>query len=111
MNPMHKAIKEKPATVITIITSIITALSGAGYGGYVYLEEMASKSYVKEQIVDLNLEVIGVAIMRYEDELMSIDFLIETDSAKPMDKVSKKNIERRLQDLKSKRTQLENSTR
>jgi len=108
-------IKNNPWKSMTGIVSLVTALSGAGYGIYStssnYFAHFATKAYVKEQIVDLNMEVLNVAIMRYEDELMSIDFLIETNTAKPMDKVTKKNITRRLQDLKSKRVRLEeNST-
>jgi len=106
---MHKLIKENPKVSISaVVLSVVTALSGGGYSIYDYSKEIASKSYVKSQITELSLEVVGVAIMRYEDELMTIDFLVETGSAKPMDNVKKKNIERRLQDLKTKRTTLEN---
>jgi len=106
---MHKVIKDNPKKSISaIVLSVVTALSGAGYGSYDYITNVASKSYVKEQITVLSLEVLGVAIMKYEDELMGMDFLIETNIAKPMDRVNKKNLERRLRDLKEKRTRLEN---
>ena len=108
---MLNYIKENPWKTMTGVVTLITAISSAGYGVYskssTYFGEFASKEYVKEQITDLSLEVLGVAIMRYEDELMAIDFLVETSSAKPMDKVNKKNIERRLSDLKEKRSRLE----
>ncbi len=108
---MLKFIKENPFKTITGIISIITALSGAGYGIYTtsssYFSQFASKTYVKEQITDLSLEVLGVAIMRYEDEIMVIDFLIESGKAQPIDKATKRNIVRRLQDLKEKRGRLE----
>jgi len=108
---MLQFIKNNPWKSMTGVVTLLTALSSAGYGIYSksteYFTHFATKTYVKEQIVDLNLEVLNVAIMRYEDELTSIDFLIETGTAKPMDKVTKKNITRRLQDLKSKRVRLE----
>ncbi len=111
---MLQFIKDNPWKSMTGVISLVTALSGAGYGVYSkssdYFKHFATKSYVKEQINDLNLEVLNVAIMRYEDELMSIEFLIETDVAAPMDKVTKKNIERRLQDLKGKRIRLEENS-
>jgi len=108
---MFEYFKNNPWKTITGIITIITTLSGAGYGAYnkssVYFDTFASKTYVKEQVTALSLDVVGVAIMRYEDELMAIDFLVETNTAKPMDKVNKKNIERRLIDLKNKRDRLE----
>lgn len=111
---MLQFIKNNPWKSMTGVVTLLTALSTAGYGVYStssnYFKQFATKSYVKEQINDLNLEVLNVAIMRYEDELMSIEFLIETDAAKPMDKVTKKNIERRLQDLKAKRVRLEETS-
>lgn len=108
---MHKYFKNNQWKTMAGIITIIIALSGAGYSVYSkssnYFNKFASKVYVKEQITELSLDVVGVAIMRYEDELMGIEFLIETDTAKPMDKVTKKNIERRLKDLKEKRIMLE----
>ncbi len=109
---MLKFIKENPFKTITGIISIITALSAAGYSVYTtsseYFEQFATRAYVKEQITDLSLEVLNVSIMRYEDELQSIDFLIQLGDAKPTDKANKKNIERRLQDLKERRIRLKN---
>lgn len=111
---MFKYIKENPFKAIGGILTIITTLSTGGYGVYskssAYFENFATRVYVKEQITDLSLEVLGVAIMRYEDDLMVIDFLIASGKDDAMDRATKENIERRLQDLKNKRVRLENGT-
>lgn len=111
---MLQFIKNNPWKSMTGVVTLVTALTGAGYSVYStssdYFNHFATKIYVKEQINDLNMEVLNVTIMRYEDELMTIDFLIETGASSPMDIVTKKNIQRRLQDLKSKRVRLEESS-
>jgi len=108
---MFEYFKNNPWKTITGIISVITALSGVGYGAYTtssdVLDTLASKTYVKEQVTDLSLNIIDINIMRYETELMNIDFLIETGKSKPIDNFNKKNIKRNLRTLRDKRAQFQ----
>lgn len=76
------------------------------WGGITFVQgahdEFATKVDVSTQIRNVQSEILEVAIMGYEDELIGFDFLIETDAATPADRVAKANVERRITDLKVK---------
>ena len=94
-----------------VILGIIIALSGAVYKTYTvttgYLDTLATKVEVKQSEINSSIELVTVTMMGYEDELISYDFLIETDSATPADRVAKANVERRIGGLKDKLNRLE----
>jgi len=105
-------IKNNPFKTVTGILAIISALSTAGYQLYSTADEILDNYATKEDVFNarlgLSLEVMDVSIMRYEDDLMIIDFKIEDGVATKTDRAEKRNMERRLIDLKQKRTILEN---
>ncbi len=96
---------------LSVIIGLIIALSGAIYKTYSvttgYLDTLATKVEVKQSEINSSIELVTVTMMGYEDELMGYDFLIETDSATPADRVSKSNVERRIQSLRDKLDRLE----
>lgn len=104
--------KNNPFKTVTGILAIISALSTGGYQLYSTGNEILDNYATKEDVFNvrkgMSLEVMDVAIMGYEDDLMILDFKIEDGVATNTDKADKRNIERRLVDLKNKRTTLEN---
>ena len=96
---------------LAVILGIILSLSGAVYKTYTvttgYLDTLATKVEVKQSEINSSIELVTVTMMGYEDELIGYDFLIETDSASPSDRVAKANVERRIQGLKDKLNRLE----
>ena len=96
---------------LAVILGIILSLSGAIYKTYTvttgYLDTLATKVEVKQSEINSSIELVTVTMMGYEDELIGYDFLIETDSASPSDRVAKANVERRIQGLKDKLNRLE----
>jgi len=105
-------IKNNPFKTVTGILAIISALGTGGYQLYSTGTEILDNYATKEDVFDarrgMSLEVMDVAIMTYEDDLMILDFKIEDGVATNTDKADKRNIERRLKDLKQKRSILEN---
>ncbi len=96
---------------LSVIIGLIIALSGAIYKTYSvttgYLDTLATKVEVQQSEINSSIELVTVTMMGYEDELIGYDFLIETDSASPADRVAKSNVERRIQSLKDKLDRLE----
>ena len=114
--PAKKAVTEETVISInpkrlSIILGIIVMLSGAVYKTYTvttgYLDTLATKVEVKQSEINSSIELVTVTMMGYEDELIGYDFLVETDSASPADRVAKSNVERRIQGLKEKLDRLE----
>ncbi len=114
--PAKKAVTEETVISInpkrlSIILGIIVMLSGAVYKTYTvttgYLDTLATKVEVKQSEINSSIELVTVTMMGYEDELIGYDFLVETDSASPADRVAKSNVERRIQGLKDKLDRLE----
>lgn len=103
---------KKEATVtfdfkkISIILGVVLTLFGATYSVYTfgstYHTKYATKTELSAQINNVQMEILQVAIMSYEDELMSLNFKISTGQANDLDSATKENIERRLVDLKAK---------
>lgn len=96
---------------LAVIVSLVLTLLGAGWKTYTvvtgYLDTLATKVEVKQSEINSSIELVTVTMMGYEDELISYDFLIETDAATPADRVAKANVERRIQSLKDKLDRLE----
>jgi hypothetical protein len=96
---------------LAVILGIIVTLSGAIYKTYTvttgYLDTLVTKVELKQSEINSSIELVSVTMMGYEDELIGYDFLIETDSATPADRVAKANVERRIQGLKDKLNRLE----
>lgn len=96
---------------LAIIIPLTIAILGAGWKTYStvtgYLDTLATKIEVQQSEINSSIELVTVTMMGYEDELISYDFLIETESASPADRVAKSNVERRIQSLKEKLDKLE----
>jgi len=105
-------VKNNPFKTVTGILAIISALSTGVYQLYSTGNEILDNYATKEDVFNskrsTSLEILDVSIMNYEDNLMILDFKIEDGVATNTDKADKRNIVRRLQDLKQKRTLLEN---
>lgn len=95
---------------VGIIVSTIAGVLGlvgvalANFSGY--HEQFADQATVENQMTELNIQIVTLAISRYEDEIMGYNFLIETDGDTPLDRVNKSNAESRLADLKSQLSEL-----
>lgn len=96
---------------LAVIVPLVLAILGAGWKTYTtvtgYLDTLATKVEVQQSETNSSIELVTVTMMGYEDELMSYDFLIETDQASPADRVAKANVERRILDLKNRLDKLE----
>ncbi len=106
-------IHSKPAKITTVCT-IITALTTGGYQGYNSLTHTLEQYAKKEDIVELkiyvenlrrgmSLDLLNAVIMGYEDELMVLEFEIDNNQGTAVSNSTKKNLERRISDLKQKR--------
>ena len=107
------------------ITTIITLLVMLGSGAFSFfnwqaslvreadlraqLQDIATKTEVAIEMNDLAIELISVSIMRYEDELVGLQFLVESGEASPMERVKHQNTLNRLNTLKDKLGRLEDT--
>jgi hypothetical protein len=73
------------------------------------LADIATKTEVAILLNDQAIELISVSIMRYEDELVGLQFLVESGEATPMDRVKYQNTLNRLNSLKDKLGRLEDT--
>ncbi len=73
------------------------------------LQDIATKTEVAIEMNDLAIELISVSIMRYEDELVGLQFLVESGEATPMERVKHQNTLNRLSTLKEKLGRLEDT--
>jgi len=107
---------------ITTIITLLTVLGGGALSFFNWqaslvreaqleeqLKDIATKTEVAIEMNDLAIELISVAIMRYEDELMSLQFLVESAEATPMERVKYQNTLNRLSTLKEKLGRLEDT--
>ena len=107
---------------ITTIITLLTVLGGGALSFFNWqaslvreaqleeqLKDIATKTEVAIEMNDLAIELISVAIMRYEDELMSLQFLVESGEATPMERVKYQNTLNRLSTLKEKLGRLEDT--
>ena len=94
-----------------VILGIILSLSGAIYKTYSvthdFLDTLATKVEVEQSEINSSIELVTVTVMGYEDELISYDFLIEIGEASAADRAKRTNVERRINDLKTKLDRLE----
>ena len=107
----------KPETVtfnpktLAVIVGLVITLFGAGFSVYTfgasYHDKFATSSRVDAQVIDLNKEIITLAINDKEDDLSLIAFKQATGQASDLDEANKANIERRLEGLKDKLDKLE----
>lgn len=78
---------------------------------YALIEDLAAtKQQLDEQIIDLNKEIIILAIQSKEDQLGLISYKIATNQATDLDLANKETVERRLADYKEKLDKLDQYT-
>lgn len=96
---------------LQIIIAVVLSLFGAGYGLYEfggsYHDKYAEKTVVENNIKAVQKDVLTVAKLNYEDQLVELDYLQATGQATDLDRANRANIERRLADLKGKLTELQ----
>jgi len=121
MNKAFDFLASTAGKVTTIIT-LLSLLAGGAFSFFSWqaslvredqlqeqLKDIATKTEVAIEMNDLAIELISVAIMRYEDELMSLQFLVESGEATPMERVKHQNTLNRLNTLKEKLGRLEDA--
>lgn len=86
-------VKENPIKTLTATLSLIITISGMVYA---VINFFASQEDVKR----LRNEIIDVAIMSYEDDLMEKEFAIENGASSPADRVLMGHYKRRIETLK-----------
>ncbi len=107
---MFKAAKENPITTFLTVLSIISILGGGVATMYTIFEKLDSfvtEAELEEKSDSISIEILTVAIMRYEDDLMRLEIKIQTNTANDFDRAQKINIDRRLLELKAKKLILE----
>jgi len=110
---MFKAVKENPLASIVAVLTIISILCGGVYSMYNLmqkLDEFVTEAELQENTDTISIEILSVAIMRYEDDLGRLEIKVQLDQATALEKAEKMNIERRLSELKTKRLSLGNHT-
>lgn len=107
------------------VTTIITLLVMLGSGAFSFfswqaslvrvdqleteLSDIATKTEMSMKLNDLAIELVSVTIMGYEDELVELQFLVESGEATPMDRVKHQNILNRLTAMREKLSRLEDT--
>lgn len=107
------------------VTTIITLLVMLGSGAFSFfswqaslvrveqleteLADIATKTEMSMKLNDLAIELVSVTIMGYEDELVELQFLVESGEATPMDRVKHQNILNRLTAMREKLSRLEDT--
>jgi len=107
---MIRAIKENPITSIISVLTIVSMIVGAAaslYTVYEKLDDFVTEGELERKSDTISVEILNVAIMRYEDDLMSLEIKIQIGTATDYDKAKKTNIDRRLAELKAKKLALE----
>ena len=91
---------------ISIILGVLATIGGSAVAGYnmgsTYHLQFAQAELVDTQIVNLNKEIITLAIQQKEDDLSLIEFKQATGSATDLDTADKANIIRRIDSLQIK---------
>ena len=91
---------------LQIIIALTLTVFGAGYGlfefGSTYHDKYATQSSMNSSITSLQVEILTVAKLAYEDQLVELDYLQATGKATELDKANRANVERRLDDLKGR---------
>ena len=105
-NPQLTINFKKVGIIVSAIAGVIGlfGVALANFGGY--HEQFADRATVEVQMNEINVQIVTLAIQRYEDEIMGYNFLIETDGDTPLTRVNKSNAESRLADLKSQLSEL-----
>lgn len=114
-----KGLDSTASRIITIVT-LLTLIGGGIWSFFdwkanlVYkspynaeIAKLATKVDVSIKLNDLEIEIVNVTIMGYEDQLVELQFLIESGEATAMDKVKHQNILNRLASLKDQLGRLE----
>jgi len=104
---MFRTAKENPLATIVAVLTIITMLGGGAYGFFQKLDSFVTEIELEKKSDSISIEIINVAIMRYEDDYMRLNIKIELNTADEYDRAQKTNIERRLLELKAKKLALE----
>ena len=107
--------------VITIIT-LLSILGGGAWSFFSWqsslvhidqleqeLADIATKTEVAILMNDQAIELVSVTIMGYEDDLVELQFLVESGDASPMDRVKHQNTINRLAALREKLSRLEDA--
>jgi len=104
---MFDTAKKNPLATIATVLTIIVTLGSATYGFFQKLDEFVTEVELEKKSDSISIEIIDVAIMRYEDDYMRLNIKIELNTADEYDRAQKTNIERRLLELKAKKLALE----
>lgn len=91
---------------LQIMIGIILTVFGAGYGlfefGSTYHDKYATQASLEQSITSLQVEILTVARLQYEDQLVELDYLQATGKATDLDKANRANVERRLTALQGR---------
>ena len=121
MNKAFDFLASTAGKVTTIIT-LLSLLAGGAFSFFswqaslvredqlkIELADIATKTEVAMQMNDLAIELVSVTIMGYEDALVELQFLVESEQATPMDRVKYQNTLNRLDGLRKKLDRLEDA--
>ncbi len=111
---METGIFKGKSVHITTAAALLTAISTGGYQVYDIANEILNSYATKDDITqlrrdtenirrELSLDLLDTVIMSYEDKLMILDFEIQNNQATASGMATKKNLERRLMDLRQQR--------
>lgn len=93
--------------VLGVISTLIGILT-VGTSAYSdYHAKFATTEVVEDQINDLNVEIITLALLGYEDELTLIEFKQANGESTQLDIANKEILSRRIRDLKQKLSKIE----
>ena len=102
---------------ISVILGVLITIGSLGIAAYTNFNSYHDKFALKQEteaihneihteldssIHDLQVEILTVAKLAYEDQLVELDYLQATGKATDLDKANRANVERRLGDLKGK---------
>jgi F0F1-type ATP synthase membrane subunit c/vacuolar-type H+-ATPase subunit K len=113
------AINAAHLKLIGAALSVLFAAAGASYTAYdsitTYIEGLATKEElnyrVRSEINTLSIDLVKSSVRSYEDDLVSIEFKIANGTATAVDNANKKNIERRLDELRDRLNRLEDEAK
>ena len=121
MKDILSLLESTAGKVITIIT-LLSILGGGAWSFFnwqaslvreeqleLQLADIATKTEVAIEMNNLAIELLSVAIMRYEDELMGLQFLVESGEATAMERVKHQNAISRLSNLRDRLSRLEDA--
>lgn len=104
---MFKTARENPLATIATVLTIVVTLAGSAYGVFQKMDEFVTEVELEMRADTISVEILNVAIMRYEDDLMRLEIKTELNTTDEYDRAEMVNINRRLLELKTKKLALE----